>query len=166
MIPRWVKAPEDEKGMTKYKPWWELGVQALTKLNVFPAGTAACCNQAEYVCAAEVWYMCCQVQALAIASVAAQGETAQQSSSPAASQALTVFRRPLLGASPRLSSAFELPVVGALGYSLSPVQVRRLPCWLSITIWAASRAHAAVWLAIFAAPFAYAVSSLCDSAKA
>lgn len=152
--------------MTKYKPWWELGVQALTKLNVFPAGTAACCNQAEYFCAAEVWYMCCQVQALAIASVAAQGETAQQSSSPAASQALTVFRRPLLGASPRLSSAFELPVVGALGYSLSPVQVRRLPCWLSIAIWAASQAHAAVWLAIFAAPFAYAVSSLCDSAKA
>ena len=116
--------------MTKYKPWWELGVQALTKLNVFPAGTAACCNQAIFVCAAEVWYICCQVQALAVASVAAQGEIAQQSSSPAASQALTVFRRPLLGASPRLSSAFELPVVGALGYSLSPVQVRRLPCWL------------------------------------
>ncbi|CAL8463986.1 g3521 [Coccomyxa elongata] len=35
--------------------------------------------------------------------------------------ALTVFRRPSIGASPR-SSAFDLPPPGALGYSLSPVQ--------------------------------------------
>ena len=58
------------------------------------------------------------------AAAAASGDAAAQASSPAQPQALAVFRRPLLGASPRLSSAFELPsVVGALGYSLSPVQV-------------------------------------------
>jgi len=61
------------------------------------------------------------------ASAAGQSEAAAQSSSLAQSHALTVFRRPMLGASPRLSSAFELPpVVGALGYSLSPVQVSSL----------------------------------------
>ena len=54
-------------------------------------------------------------------------------SPPAQAHALTVFRRPILGASPRLSSAFELPaVVGALGYSLSPVQV--ICCYLIFAV--------------------------------
>ena len=66
------------------------------------------------------------VQAQAAAATAAgSSEAAAHAFSPAQANALTVFRRPMLGASPRLSSAFELPaVVGALGYSLSPVQVR------------------------------------------
>ena len=64
-----------------------------------------------------------QAQAAAAATAAAGGGEAA-----AQAHALTVFRRPLLGASPRLSSAFELPaVVGALGYSLSPVQVSLPP---------------------------------------
>ena len=65
-----------------------------------------------------------QAQAAAAAAAAGSSEAAAQSSSPRQPHALAVFRRPRLGASPRLSSAFELPaVVGALGYSLSPVQV-------------------------------------------
>lgn len=71
-----------------------------------------------------------------------------QASPPA--HALTVFRRPLLGASPRLSSAFELPaVVGALGYSLSPVQVRcwraRPPHWLCPSLLQARGHERGVW---------------------
>ena len=77
-----------------------------------------------------------------------------------------MFRRPLLGASPRLSSAFELPVVGALGYSLSPVQVQRLPCWLFIMMWAAPQVHGAVSLAMFADPSAEVVSVLSRCAQA
>ena len=65
------------------------------------------------------------VSPLRLAALTVQAQAAAAAAfSPAQANALTVFRRPMLGASPRLSSAFELPaVVGALGYSLSPVQV-------------------------------------------
>lgn len=68
-----------------------------------------------------------QVRAATAHAAASHGEGAQ-ASPPAHSHALTLFRRPALGASPCLSSAFEMPpVVGALGYSLSPVQVTISP---------------------------------------